>query len=273
MKLSDSKENRSFEFLEWNAQVHKRAIKVVAIYRPPYSKDNPIPSHVFFNEFSTYPENTVMGPEVLLITGDFNFHINCLSDADARTFADLLETFGLIQHVHVPTHSSGHTLDLIITRSANDIMITSPLTTFPLSDHRFVECLLDFPRPNISVREVHFRKLKQIDLEKFEADISASDLCNATWSRINEMAKFYDDTLRSFLNKHARLRSKVKAVRPTVPWFNDNLKNLKAKRRKLERKMIKSGLHCNKDAYRKVRDPYSALPAKRDPAEKHTILT
>ena len=30
-----------------------------------------------------------MGPEALLITGDFNFHINCLSGADARTFADL----------------------------------------------------------------------------------------------------------------------------------------------------------------------------------------
>ena len=46
-----------------------------------------------------------MGPEALLITGDLNFHINCLSDADARTFVDLLEAFGLIQHVHVPTHS------------------------------------------------------------------------------------------------------------------------------------------------------------------------
>ena len=144
VKLSDCKEFRSFEFSEWNVQVHKRTIKVVTIYRAPYSEDHPVSSHVFFDEFSSYLENTVMAPEVLLITGDFNFHIDCPSDADAKTFADLLDTFGLIQHVQVPTHSSGHTLDLIITRSTNDVTITSPLTTFALSDHSFIECFRIF---------------------------------------------------------------------------------------------------------------------------------
>lgn len=86
MNLSDCKENRSFEFSEWNVQVHKRAIKVVAIYQPPYSEDHSVSSHVFFDEFLTYMENTV-------IIGDFNFHINCPSDADALTFADFLETY------------------------------------------------------------------------------------------------------------------------------------------------------------------------------------
>ena len=74
-----------------------------------------------------------MIPEVLLITGDFNFHVDCPTEADAKKFADLMNTFGLIQHVHVPTHSSGHTLDLIITRSINDVTITSPLATFAFS--------------------------------------------------------------------------------------------------------------------------------------------
>ena len=223
VKLSDCKEIRSFEFSEWNVQVHKRTIKVVIIYRPPYSDDHSVSSHVFFDEFSSYLENIVMAPEVLLITGDFNFHIDCPSNADAKKFADLLDTFGLIQHVHVPTHSSGHTLDLVITRSTNDVTIISPLTTFALSDHSFVECLLDIPRPNISVSEVHYRKLKQIDLEVFKADISVSELCNATWSSVDEMAKCYDDTLRSILDKHAPLKTKVMAVRPIIPWFNDNL--------------------------------------------------
>ena len=57
VKLTDCKENRSFEFSEWNVQVHKRAIKVVAIYRPPYSEDHPVPSHVFFDEFNVSGEH------------------------------------------------------------------------------------------------------------------------------------------------------------------------------------------------------------------------
>jgi hypothetical protein len=30
-----------------------------------------------------------MIPKVLLITGDFNFHVDCPSEADAKKFADL----------------------------------------------------------------------------------------------------------------------------------------------------------------------------------------
>ena len=50
------------------------------------------------------------------ITDIFNFHLNNPLNHDARKFWDL-ETFGLSQHVMVPTHTCGHTLDLIILRS------------------------------------------------------------------------------------------------------------------------------------------------------------
>ena len=74
----------------------------------------------------------------------------------------------------------------------------------------------------------------------------------------NDMSECYDITLRSILDKHAPLKSKVMTVRPMVPWFNDTLKKLKAKRRNLERIVLKSKLECDKNAYRKVRDDYNA---------------
>ena len=64
-----------------------------------------------------------MEPGILLTTGDFNFQVDCHSDSDAKNFADELQTLGLQQHVQVPTHLTGHTLDLIITRSNNDITV------------------------------------------------------------------------------------------------------------------------------------------------------
>ena len=51
-------------------------------------------------------------PEVLLVSGDFNFHLDDPSDADARTFMELMDTFGLLQHITTPTHVSGHIFDL-----------------------------------------------------------------------------------------------------------------------------------------------------------------
>ena len=260
VSMAEGKEMKSFEYSEWNVCIHKRNIKLVALYRPPYSEAHPVLPNIFFEEFSNYLETIVMSPESLVITGDFNFHLDCASDNNANKFIELLETFGLRQHVNVPTHSSGHTLDLIITRSCLDITITEPTTTALLSDHLFVECKLDVPRPNLSVKELRFRKLKQINLNSFKDDILSSELYSrTTWQDINELANCYDNTLMLILEKHVPLKSKTMVIRPKIPWFSDNLKKLKRKRRKLERKMLRTRHSCDKEAYRTVRDEYTSL--------------
>ena len=50
-------------------------------------------------------------------------------------FLDLLESMGLQQHVDVPTHKSGHTLDLIITRRADSLLSTDPMADYLFSGH------------------------------------------------------------------------------------------------------------------------------------------
>ena len=54
------------------------------------------------------------------------FHMDVPSDPDGRTFLDLLTSMGLKQHVSVPTHISGHTLDLVITRAKIQLFPVSP---------------------------------------------------------------------------------------------------------------------------------------------------
>ena len=55
------------------------------------------------------------------MAGDFNFHVEDDRDSAASRFLDLLEAFNLRQHISEPTHKSGHTLDLIITRAKEDV--------------------------------------------------------------------------------------------------------------------------------------------------------
>jgi len=195
VNMSDGNEKQSFEFSEWSVRVHQQVINIVSVYRPPYSTEHPISSRVFFNEFSAYLEDIVMAPGILLITGDFNFHVDCRSDNDAKNFADILQTFGLQQHVQVPTHLTGHTLDLIITRSNNDITVSSPKSSVALSDHFFIECNLNIPRPSSNVKETLYRKLKTLDLHAFKTDITESMLCTATWNNVSELASCYENTL------------------------------------------------------------------------------
>ena len=84
---------------------------------------------MFLEEFGSYLETIILSPESLILTGDYNFHVDVEDDPDARAFLDLLASMGLKQHVNVPTHVSGHTLDLMITREHDLVISCVPVPT------------------------------------------------------------------------------------------------------------------------------------------------
>ena len=96
----------------------------------------------------------------------------------------------------------------------------------------------------------------------FKDDISGSELCVNSFSDIEEFTRCYDTTLLNLLDKHAPIKTKKMVMRPVVSWFTDDLKKLKAERRKCERKMLQSGCSHDKELYYKTRDKYSALLRK-----------
>ena len=52
----------------------------IVLYRPPYSSLHPVSTSVFFDEFAQFLENVVLCPEVPVISGDFNLHLDDLRD-------------------------------------------------------------------------------------------------------------------------------------------------------------------------------------------------
>ena len=113
-------EKTSFEFLEWSLNTNSLRARLSIIYRPPYSNLHPVSLKTFFDDFASYMES-IITPEPLIITGDFNIHVNNTNDSDACKFLDLLASLGLKQHVIGPIHEGGHTLDLVITRQYDQV--------------------------------------------------------------------------------------------------------------------------------------------------------
>ena len=111
-------------------------------------------------------------------------------------------------------------------------------------------------------KEIQFRKTNHLNLQAFKADITDSKLCNDPCSNLDDLVKHYDNTLSHILEKHAPLQRKVVVVRPRVPWFSEELKRIKAKRRKLEKVMLRSNCQNDKDAYRQARNKYAASSHK-----------
>ena len=97
-------------------------LRLVIVYRPPYSAAHPVTSSTFFPEFSEYLESLVLSKVPICIYGDFNVHLDVSDDADTIAFADLLESLCLTQHVKSPMHIMGHILDLIISCSSDNII-------------------------------------------------------------------------------------------------------------------------------------------------------
>ncbi len=193
-----------------------------------------------------------MCPEMLLISGDFNFHLDDMANTNTMKFNEMLETFGLKQHVSTPTHSSNHILDLLITRSTTDIKILSIESTLYLYDHCFVECKLSIGRPMHPKKEISCREMKKINLDDFKADLSRVNYLCENIANLDELTQCYDHELSHILNNHAPVRRKILKVKRSTPWYTAELRQLKVKRRSLERKMRKTKLEVDWIAYRKM---------------------
>ena len=130
----DAGERTSFEFSHWMVEFQSRRLQIIIIYRSPYSRNHPVTTSVFFADFSSFLEN-IMSSVPLLIAGDFNIHVEVPGNAERVCFKELLESTGLQQHVNEPTHESGHTLDLIITRHCDSLLADIHVSDCLFSDH------------------------------------------------------------------------------------------------------------------------------------------
>ena len=137
------------------------SLNMAVIYRPP---DKSVCS--FVNDFLDYMERNINSTGKLSLTGDFDIHVNDLESSDANTFLDVLDSFGLQNHIIFPTHHFNNMLDLVIT-SCNDNFIESSTPDRLFSDHNIVYFnLMTFKQPNI-IKEISYRKLKNINMTNF----------------------------------------------------------------------------------------------------------
>ena len=199
-------------------------VRVAVSYRPPYSPAHPVTTTTFFTNFADYLETLILSSEPLVITGDFNVHVDDSTNPDATKLLDLLDSLGLCQHVTQSTHELGHTIiDLIITRRSDSTIHGWPTTDHLFSDHLTVLTTLRTTKPAITSKERIYRKIKSIDLDTFRNDLAVSELCQKTHKEFNELVECYNKTLTHVLDKHAPLQRKIIHQRQRVPWYSDQV--------------------------------------------------
>ena len=89
-------EKTSFEFSEYMIDGLSLQLRLVIVYRPPYSAA--LSFFSAFPEFREYLESLVLSEVAICISSDFNVHLDVRDDEDTIAFADLLESLCLTQH-------------------------------------------------------------------------------------------------------------------------------------------------------------------------------
>jgi len=126
----------SLEYSEWVVSSGAgHDLRMVIMYRQPYSENHRVPMSVFFRDFSSCRESVILSKEHLAIVGDFNIRVDVPDNPDATKFLDLIDSLGLQQHVDKPTHAHNHTLDLVITRKTSHLIQNLPAIDWFFSDH------------------------------------------------------------------------------------------------------------------------------------------
>ena len=169
----------------------------------------------------------------MLITGDFNIHLDQPEVPSASKFQRFLKSFGLIQHVQSPTHRSQHTLDLLITRSSDCTLSNIHVHDMGLSDHFAVHSVVPLAKPPRETTRIVYRKLRRIDQASFSSDLRAC-LAITPAKDLSAFIDQYNTTLQDILNKHAPEKTKVITVRASAQWYSDKIDAGKKLRGKFE---------------------------------------
>ena len=126
-------------------------------------------------------------------------------------------------------------MDLIITRIGDAILQETPKPDFCISDHISIISKILLPKPSLIKKTIQYRKIKNVNISELKNDIRSSNLLSNTHYNINEFAECFNTTLSRLLEAHAPLITKTITTRPCVPWFSDEIKVIKRRRRKAEK--------------------------------------
>ena len=258
---------KSFQVMETLLATEEDIIRLINVYRPPYSKKARHTQCHFLEEFEDYLSNLQGKQGTPIIAGDFNFHLEKPDELYPRKLLELLQQFDLQQIVPlVPTHDQGGTLDLVITTRAfrDKVGAFEIIESGTNSDHYLVlfDVELKIIPSKTETKFTSYRDFNEIDVERFRSEIQDSVLSSIDPSTsLDEAVHLYNTTLSQLLDRHAPVIKKRLKKKPE-PWIDEELRNLRKKRRTAERdfRSDKSN-QTNRQKWLRLKNEFNSLAA------------
>jgi len=132
----------------------------------------------------------------------------------------LLADFGLHDCVTQPPHTSGHQLDVFVTRDGCEpwsVDVQPPM----LSDHSMIIVDTQTPVTRPSRSSVcRRRRWAAFCLDNFISELNQSQLSVDPPTNVDDLLACYDDTISNILDRLAPVTDVKRYARDTSPWYD-----------------------------------------------------
>ena len=258
-KKKDSVKFKTFEHMEIEVETTGRKLSIATIYRPEPSSKNKYNMDEFYEEFTKLLAHYQTYSHEIIVTGDFNFHMNKPNDPRAKQFKGILEMFDLVQHVNSSTHKAGNILDLVITQQETNL--SDCMVGDMNSDHSCINFHYKWPKPRTKVKEISVRKTRSININNFKNDLK---MYFAQLKQKADSLNYLDELITAFnesseiLNKHAPAKRITVRMRKPTPWNNADIKEMKLDKRRAEKKWRQTKLQADWESFKEKRNAYNS---------------
>ena len=243
-KQLSAKHYTSFEHTIVKVPLAKKEILyLISLYRL-----QSVSTVTFMDEFSELLDIYMIPNDLCVIAGDINIHFETQA-ANAKQFKELLDLYGLQQHIEDPTHLKGHTLDVVITPKKDGFLKEVEISHLDLSDHFLVDFKLEAESNTRQEKVIRYRSLKNVDVVKFGEDVRNKLTALQSHVELGPKVNDYNSTLTNIVGKYATWKTRKIKVVPDAPWFDAEYANLRKLRRNAENKYRRSGLDSDKRLY------------------------
>lgn len=191
--------------------------------------------------------------------GDFNFHLEILTDPDSANLLDLMICAELDQRVIGATHKAGHTLDHIFTNNIH--LEFTDLLPVVWSDHKAVLFKLSPPEKSYTKPATKLTACRAWNKVKAE---EAQELLTPSLPHLpinlDDATHTYNNWLEEIGDKLAPQKNiRYNMARPSSPWYTLELKEKKLACKNVERIWRREYNETNKIQYKLILAQYKQL--------------
>ena len=217
----------SFEFLEITFSLHLQDIRMAILYRPGH----PGSDRAFMEDFGQFLEILSVCWEKLVICGAFNYWLDNPSlKPCTNEFMSLLNINNMSNYVQVPTHISGHILNLVLTPVGVDLVNqveVSPID-HKISDHALITFELGVIGPTTYSKKITVRSYRGLKVREVTSIIE-NDLLSAVAEGQTSLRHVdsYNRGFTSLRDQFCPLVTKEIRVRDDAEWYDHRVVSLR----------------------------------------------